>query len=104
MAENKKIPCRVCGKLFVPCTYCQTHADVFRWRNFACSKECAIKYINDTITYRESLKVKSNNTSENSEIIACEIPTEKITMTRKKSNKKSSIDNTEDETKTNETA
>ena len=56
MSEKKKIPCRVCGKLFEPCSYCQSHADVFRWRNFACSRECATKYINDTITYRESLK------------------------------------------------
>lgn len=61
MAEKKKkIPCRVCGKLFTPCAYCQAHADVFRWRNFACSRECALKYINDTIAYRESLKNKEN--------------------------------------------
>ena len=56
MSEKKKIPCRVCGKLFEPCSYCQSHADVFRWRNFACSRECAAKYIDDTIAYRESLK------------------------------------------------
>lgn len=56
MATNKKIPCRVCGRLFEPCAYCQSHADVFRWRNFACSKECATKYINDTLAYRETLK------------------------------------------------
>ena len=59
MAEKKKkIPCRVCGKLFTPCAYCQAHEDVFRWRNFACSRECALKYINDTIAYRESLDKK----------------------------------------------
>ena len=62
MAEKKKIPCRVCGKLFEPCAYCQSHADVFRWRNFACSRECATKYINDTIAYRESLKNKETET------------------------------------------
>ena len=44
MAEKKKIPCRVCGKLFEPCAYCQSHADVFRWRNFACSRECASRH------------------------------------------------------------
>lgn len=59
MTEKKKIPCRVCGKLFEPCAYCQSHADVFRWRNFACSVECATKYVNDTITYRESIKNKN---------------------------------------------
>ena len=54
MAKAKKIPCRVCGKLFKPCGYCQSHKDIFRWRNFACSKECAQKYISETIAYRES--------------------------------------------------
>jgi len=61
MAKKKKIPCRVCGKLFEPCAYCQSHSDVFRWRNFACSRECAVKYINDTVAYRESLKNKAGN-------------------------------------------
>ena len=55
MSNTKKIACRVCGSLFEPCAYCQAHADVFRWRNFACSIKCATKYINDTIAYRESL-------------------------------------------------
>ena len=61
MSGKKKIPCRVCGKLFPPCTYCQSHSDIFMWRNFACSIECAQKYINDTIAYRESLKEKKEN-------------------------------------------
>ena len=56
MSGKKKIPCRVCGKEFEPCSYCQTHTDVFRWRNFACSLECARKYINNTIKYREEKK------------------------------------------------
>lgn len=58
------IPCRVCGKLFEPCTTCQAHNDIFRWRNFACSRKCAEKYISETIAYRNSSKEdigKSNN-------------------------------------------
>lgn len=54
MAKNKKIPCRVCGKLFPPCSYCQENTGVFRWRNFACSRECAMKYLNDTIAFRNT--------------------------------------------------
>ena len=93
MAEKKKIPCRVCGKLFEPCAYCQSHADVFRWRNFACSRECATKYINDTIAYRESLKNKETGTVENKvETIAEEVSTEKTVVTRKKTTKKTSTD------------
>ena len=89
MDEKKKIPCRVCGKLFKPCAYCQSHADVFRWRNFACSKECATKYINDTIAYRESLKNKEGKVSEKTEIVREDISAEKSTTTRKKVSKKS---------------
>lgn len=55
MAEKRKIPCRVCGRLFEPCAYCKSHADIFRWRNFACSKECAAEYIAEATAYRESL-------------------------------------------------
>lgn len=96
MAEKKKIPCRVCGKLFEPCAYCQSHADVFRWRNFACSRECATKYINDTIAYRESLKTKDDVKGvadvESVETTSDEnISVEKTTTTRKKSNKRNSV-------------
>lgn len=62
MTETKKIPCRVCGKLFVPCAYCQAHSDVFRWRNFACSIECAEKYVAEAIDYRAASKSKNNET------------------------------------------
>lgn len=55
MANKKRIPCRVCGRLFEPCATCQAHNDIFRWRNFACSRECAEKYISETIAYRNSL-------------------------------------------------
>ena len=91
MAENKKIPCRVCGKLFVPCAYCQSHADTFRWRNFACSRECATKYINDTILYRDSLKNKKNEVSEKAEVVSENISVEEPIMTRKKYKKTSTI-------------
>lgn len=70
MSEKKKIPCRVCGKLFVPCAYCQAHADVFRWRNFACSIECAKKYITSAVAYRESQKSQLDN--DKSEVVTAE--------------------------------
>ena len=58
MAKKDKIPCRVCGKLFEPCAYCQEHSDTFRWRNFACSEDCARKYVAEAIEYRASQKKK----------------------------------------------
>lgn len=84
MAKKDKIPCRVCGKLFEPCAYCQEHSDTFRWRNFACSEDCARKYVAEAIEYRASQKkekqgvrkVKNKvevNTSENKEIIKTDV-------------------------------
>ena len=105
MTEKKKIPCRVCGKLFEPCAYCQSHADVFRWRNFACSRECATKYINDTIAYRESLKNKETETVKEVETVVSateNVSVEKSTTTRKKTNKKTE-NNVKTENENNET-
>lgn len=95
MTEKKKIPCRVCGELFTPCAYCQSHADVFRWRNFACSRECAKKYFEDTIAYRESLKDKSELIEETKDVTK-EVSVKKTSTTRKKRSKKT-IDVVENE-------
>lgn len=97
MAEKKKIPCRVCGKFFEPCAYCQSHADVFRWRNFACSIECASKYINDTIEYRESLKNNENDITESVVTVTDEVSIEKPATARKKARKKTSAEIVENE-------
>lgn len=64
MSHETLIKCRVCGKFYKPCLYCQSHTDVFRWKNFACSRECALKYINDTISYRQSLKDETSIKTE----------------------------------------
>lgn len=88
---KQKIPCRVCGKLFEPCAYCKAHEDVFRWRNFACSKECASKYIEDTVAYRESLKCKADKNLKLVETISENNSTRK-THAAKKIIKKNSTD------------
>lgn len=100
MAETKKIPCRVCGKLFTPCAYCQTHADVFRWRNFACSIECAQKYIADTLEYRTASK---NKVVEPIVAGVVEEKVEQTVTTKKKSKKKTSTGVVETEIENNET-
>lgn len=109
MSEKKKIPCRVCGKLFVPCAYCQAHADVFRWRNFACSIECAKKYITSAVAYRESQKIQSNNDKSEliiaePEITVKETSGTKSTTTKRKYNKKiTTEDVVENQIENNET-
>lgn len=104
MANKKMIPCRVCNKLFEPCATCQAHNAMFRWRNFACSRECAEKYIAETIAYRNSSKgEKSNNNSSvyddvvtvKSNIVIVNNQEEKSITTKKKYNRKKSTNNVE---------
>lgn len=83
MTNKKMIPCRVCGKMFEPCSYCQSHVDVFRWRNFACSLECAKKYINKASAYREEQRKKRENIISDNEVIISD-----NTQIKKKSVKK----------------
>lgn len=96
MSEKKKIPCRVCGKLFEPCATCQSDNSMFRWRNFACSKECAEKYISETIAYRESLKQsKNDDISLSNNDISVETVSKSNGTTKRKYNKKNSTNNVE---------
>lgn len=97
MANKKMIPCRVCGKLFEPCATCQAHNDMFRWRNFACSRECAEKYISETITYRNSSKEGKNNSNSvvddvtvESNIVTVDSQEEKNNTAKRKYNRKKS--------------
>lgn len=61
---KKTIPCRVCGKQFEPCAFCQKNGDTFRWRNFACSLECANKYITKAVAYNEKMRNKTADVIE----------------------------------------
>jgi hypothetical protein len=97
MANKKMIPCRVCGKFFEPCATCQAHNDIFRWRNFACSRECAEKYISETITYRNSSKEGKNNSNSvvddvtvESNIVTVDSQEEKSNTAKRKYNRKKS--------------
>ena len=65
---KKTIPCRVCGKQFEPCAFCQKNGDTFRWRNFACSLECAKKYVAEAIAYNEKMRNKNNEVEVKEEV------------------------------------
>lgn len=90
MSKKKKIPCRVCGKLFVPCAYCQSNTDAFRWRNFACSMKCARKYIEDTNTYRANLHKQKETVDKDDKTIA-----KNIVSIKGKTDKTDSVENIE---------
>lgn len=96
MANKKMIPCRVCSKLFEPCIICQANNDIFRWRNFACSRECAEKYISETITYRNSSKEDKNSNSNVIENVSSTVENiVKNHTTKRKYNKKKTENNVE---------
>ena len=77
---------------------------MWRWRNFACSIECAQKYINDTIVYRESQKkIKTSTinktvepqTNEEETIVKKVTPKRKYTKRTSSEKSKEKIENKE---------
>lgn len=41
----RAIPCRVCGKMFVPCNKTSSALGAFNYREVACSPECGAEYL-----------------------------------------------------------
>lgn len=37
-------PCKVCGKLYTPCSDCERDKTAFHWRTVACSVQCGMEY------------------------------------------------------------
>lgn len=107
---KKTIPCKVCGKQFEPCAYCQSHSDTFRWRNFACSISCASKYIADAEACRakQNRDKKYTKTAE-TPVIESVVPVEETTTVEtdtvdipKKKKRKDTPAITSEEVETNE--
>lgn len=44
MATKVQKPCKICGKMFIPCADCENDKTMFRWKRVACSPECAKEY------------------------------------------------------------
>lgn len=42
---NRTIPCRVCGKMFVPCNKPSAVIGAFNYHSLACSPECGAEYL-----------------------------------------------------------
>lgn len=42
---NRTIPCRVCGKMFVPCNKPSNVIGAFNYHSIACSPECGAEYL-----------------------------------------------------------
>lgn len=78
MAYKVQKPCKVCGKMYTPCSDCEKDKTVFRWRTVACSEECGKKYFQMVMEARNK-----NNSSEiqkeKSKIIEKELENEDAT-------------------------
>lgn len=55
MGKVKKI-CRICGKEYIPCGYCENDKMAFHYRTICCSKECAQAYLQRVLDARSKEK------------------------------------------------
>ena len=60
MAKTKKI-CRICGKEYTPCGYCEGDKMAFHYRTICCSRTCAEVYLKRVLEAREKAKADKNS-------------------------------------------
>lgn len=54
----RTIPCRVCGKMFVPCNKPSSVIGAFNYHSLACSPECGAEYLRRVQAARQKLTVE----------------------------------------------
>ena len=54
---NRTIPCRVCGKMFVPCNKPSAVIGAFNYHSLACSPECGAEYLRRVQVARQKTSV-----------------------------------------------
>lgn len=52
MAKVKK-KCRICGKEYTPCSYCENDQMAFHYRTICCSRKCAEVYLARVLEARQ---------------------------------------------------
>lgn len=50
--NKRTVPCRVCGKQFVPCGKSSAEIGAFNYREVACSEECGAEYLRRVLVGR----------------------------------------------------
>lgn len=69
MAKVKK-NCRICGKEYTPCSYCENDQMAFHYRTICCSRKCAEIYLARVLEARSKQKetvsdnVKNEDTNQ----------------------------------------
>ena len=59
MAKAKKI-CRICGKEYTPCSYCENDRMAFHYRTICCSRACARIYLDRVFEARNKSQAKES--------------------------------------------
>lgn len=59
--------CRICGKTYTPCGYCEGDQMAFHYRTICCSRECAKVYLTKVLEARGQLKKSTSSSQENTE-------------------------------------
>lgn len=65
--------CRICGKTYTPCGYCEGDKMAFHYRTICCSRECAKIYLARVLEARGQLKNSTTVIQENTEQEKAEI-------------------------------
>lgn len=99
MASKVQKLCKICGKMFTPCSDCENDNVMFRWKKVACSPECAKKYfakIEESRQHKTKIIETQSTKTENMEVIDTTL---KTTTENTKSNRtrRKNIENKERE-------
>ena len=65
MAKAKKV-CRICGKEYTPCSYCENDTMAFHYRTICCSTACAKIYLQKVLEARSKSEHIEYNVNEKS--------------------------------------
>lgn len=68
--------CRICGKTYTPCGYCEGDKMAFHYRTICCSRECAKIYLTRVLEARGQLKDSTPVPQENSDSQKSEVSNE----------------------------
>lgn len=55
--NKRTVPCRVCGKEFVPCGKSSAEIGAFNYREVACSEKCGVEYLRRVLAGRSPAPV-----------------------------------------------
>lgn len=68
--------CRICGKTYTPCGYCEGDKMAFHYRTICCSRECAKIYLARVLEARGQLQNSITVVQDNTEQETPESPNE----------------------------